>query len=202
MAIRNHISNIAFHFLSVALLLTLALISTGCATVTRGAHEVLEVQTTPVGAEVTVYKYSKTTHDELTRTGAVSVGNIRDGWSDTGVAPAVFKLFRNNSYLVAVKAPGYRTSVVPVYKKPSGGGAVGVAGNLLLGGVVGLGVDAISGGANELKPNPVVVTLVPLYPPALTSAPPTTGAIPTTPSLNETPAVPARSESSVVAGQP
>lgn len=130
----------------------------------------LEVQATPVGAEVTVYRYSKKAHDELNRTGDVSPDNIRDDWSETAVAPAAFKLFRNNSYLIVVKAPGYRTSVTAVFKKPSGGGALGVAGNVLVGGIVGIGVDAISGGANELKPNPVVVVLVPgRGPPMLTA---------------------------------
>ena len=39
----------------------------------------------------------------------------------------------------------------------SGGAAV--AGNVLVGGVVGLGVDAISGAAKELVPNPIKVNL-------------------------------------------
>jgi hypothetical protein len=149
------------------------LLACGCATVTRGFNEVLEVQTTPVGAEVVVYRYSKKAHAEINQTGEVSPKNVRDRWSESAVSPAAFKLFRNNSYLIVAKAPGYRTAVVAVFKKPSGGGALGVAGNVIVGGLVGITVDAISGGANELKPNPVIMTLVPgSGPPLLTASSP------------------------------
>ncbi|MGO3927394.1 translation initiation factor 2, partial [Rhodopseudomonas pseudopalustris] len=40
------------------------------------------------------------------------------------------------------------------------------AGNLLLGGVVGMGVDAATGAAMDHHPNPVVVTLQPVPAPA------------------------------------
>ena len=39
----------------------------------------------------------------------------------------------------------------------SGGAAV--AGNILVGGIIGLGVDAATGAGKELTPNPVQVTL-------------------------------------------
>ena len=37
-----------------------------------------------------------------------------------------------------------------------------MAGNVLVGGIIGVGVDAASGAALDLTPNPVVVTLQPL----------------------------------------
>ena len=38
-------------------------------------------------------------------------------------------------------------------------GGAGLAGNVLLGGVIGLGVDAATGAAFDLVPNPLKVTL-------------------------------------------
>lgn len=52
----------------------------------------------------------------------------------------------------------------------AGSGAAGFAGNVLLGGVVGMGVDAATGATLEHTPNPVNATLRPLR-----------GAKPTTP---------------------
>ena len=43
-------------------------------------------------------------------------------------------------------------------------GAAGFAGNLLLGGVIGMGVDAATGPATDHKPNPVIVTMQPSAP--------------------------------------
>ena len=43
----------------------------------------------------------------------------------------------------------------------AGGGAAGFAGNILLGGVIGMGVDAASGATLEHHPNPVVAVLQP-----------------------------------------
>ena len=43
-------------------------------------------------------------------------------------------------------------------------GAVGFAGNVLVGGIVGMGVDAASGATLEHHPNPVVAVLQPVAP--------------------------------------
>jgi hypothetical protein len=40
-------------------------------------------------------------------------------------------------------------------------GAAGFAGNILAGGLIGMGVDAATGAAQDHKPNPVIVTLRP-----------------------------------------
>ena len=41
----------------------------------------------------------------------------------------------------------------------SGGGGTAMPGNLLLGGIIGAGVDASNGAMNELSPNPLHVVL-------------------------------------------
>ena len=60
---------------------------------------------------------------------------------------------------------GYEPQIVPLTKDVSGSGGAGFAGNLLLGGLVGMGVDAATGAAMDHKPNPVIVTLQPVPPP-------------------------------------
>ena len=68
---------------------------------------------------------------------------------------------RKENFDVTVSKPGYITQTVKVKSNfsPTGGGAM--AGNLIAGSVVGVGVDAVSGASLSLYPNPVVVHLVP-----------------------------------------
>jgi hypothetical protein len=49
-----------------------------------------------------------------------------------------------------------------VQTRVAGAGAACFAGNVLIGGVVGMGVDAATGSTLEHYPNPVTVSLVPL----------------------------------------
>ena len=54
---------------------------------------------------------------------------------------------------------GYITQEVSVRTQIAGSGAAGFAGNVVLGGVIGMGVDAASGATLEHCPNPIGVTL-------------------------------------------
>jgi hypothetical protein len=65
---------------------------------------------------------------------------------------------------VTVNKEGYEPQIIALTKEIPGTGAAGFAGNLLLGGVVGMGVDAVTGAALDHRPNPVIVTLQPLAP--------------------------------------
>lgn len=56
---------------------------------------------------------------------------------------------------------GYEPQIVPLSKDIQTAGAAGFAGNILLGGIIGMGVDAATGAATDHKPNPVIVTLQP-----------------------------------------
>ncbi len=51
---------------------------------------------------------------------------------------------------------------MPVRTRIATAGAAGFAGNVLVGGVVGMAVDAATGATLEHYPNPVVLKLVPL----------------------------------------
>jgi hypothetical protein len=71
---------------------------------------------------------------------------------------------RNADITVTINKDGYQPQTIPLTKEIPGSGAAGFAGNLVLGGLVGMGVDAVTGAAQDHKPNPVIVTLRPLAP--------------------------------------
>lgn len=61
--------------------------------------------------------------------------------------------------------------MVQLTKEIPATGAAGFAGNLLVGGLVGMGVDAVTGAATDHKPNPVTVVLEPAVPPSRSGPP-------------------------------
>jgi hypothetical protein len=123
---------------SYSLLLLSCLFLTSCATITRGVHEKLSVVSDPPGANV-----------------SLSTG-------EKGVTPAKFaKERRGDPFTVTVSKPGYATEVITVKSHVGGTGGTAMAGNLLLGGAIGMGVDAGTGAYDSLYPNPVSVKLAP-----------------------------------------
>jgi hypothetical protein len=78
------------------------------------------------------------------------------------VTPCSLVVKRNEEFIATFSKPGYRSQQVEVKTQLAGAGAAGLAGNILIGGVVGIGVDAVTGAANEHTPNPVSVVLEPL----------------------------------------
>lgn len=110
----------------------------GCATITRGNKEVLVIESSPPGADV----------------------NLSTGLA--GKTPASFKVHRRGGFVVTIEKDGYERVEVQVESQVAGGGAAGMAGNVILGGLIGAAVDAGSGAMLELKPNPIRVDLVPL----------------------------------------
>lgn len=111
----------------------------GCATITRGTHEAFTVESEPSGAHVTT-----------------SLGLSCDA------TPCTFpRIDREANFSVTVSKPGYRPWTGAVTHQTAGGGAAGMAGNVILGGIIGVAVDANSGATQELVPNPLKVTLEP-----------------------------------------
>jgi hypothetical protein len=137
------------HRLVACVLATGLLALTGCATITRGTSEVLVVSTDPPGADV----------------------QISDG--ETCTTPCSVKLKRKHDYHLKIAKAGYEPVETDVRSQIVGAGAAGMAGNVLIGGLIGVGVDAFSGATKGLKPNPLSVNLAPLSgsqaPPALTT---------------------------------
>ncbi|NEX93158.1 translation initiation factor 2 [Caulobacter sp. 17J65-9] len=109
-----------------------------CATVTRGTNTAWEVQTDPVGAQVT------TSHGHQCPS-----------------TPCAIKMPRKSEFTATITKDGYETATVVVTNKIAGGGAAGMAGNVLVGGVIGAGVDVASGAMLDLTPNPAIVKLEP-----------------------------------------
>src|ERR1700743_1012640 len=92
--------------------------SRGCATVTRGTTTTFNVTSTPPGAAV----------------------KTSTGFS-CPATPCGMKVPRKDGFDVTVSKAGYTPKTQHVRTAVAGGGAAGMAGNLLLGGVVGMAVD-------------------------------------------------------------
>lgn len=107
-----------------------------CATVTRGTNTAWEVNTSPPGAKV------KTTN-----------GFFCDS------TPCALKMPRKSEFTAEITKDGYKPASVHVTNKVGSGGSAGMAGNVLVGGIIGAAVDVGSGAMLDLTPNPVNVTL-------------------------------------------
>ncbi len=110
----------------------------GCASVTRGTTEQVQISSEPAGAD------------------------IRTSMGQVCVSPCTLQFNRKDEFSVTASKPGYHSAQMQVGTRVAAGGAAGFAGNVLVGGVVGMAVDAATGATLEHYPNPVMLTLVPL----------------------------------------
>ena len=69
---------------------------------------------------------------------------------------------RRSEFVATVERDGYETVTVNVTYQISGQGGAAMAGNVLVGGIIGAAVDAGTGAMNDLVPNPVILQLVPI----------------------------------------
>lgn len=120
------------------LVLALAALTGGCATVIRGTTNTVGFDSQPSQAEV------------------------RTSNGLGCVTPCTLVVKRNEEFVATFTKPGYHPQQVEVKTQLAAEGAAGVAGNILVGGVIGLGVDAVTGAGGEHVPNPVSVVLEPL----------------------------------------
>ncbi|MDF7777376.1 PEGA domain-containing protein [Sphingomonas sp. AOB5] len=134
-----------------------------CATITRGTQQKFEIKTVPPGADVTL-----------------STGM-------TCKTPCRLKLRRKEEFNVHIEMAGYQPVDVQVESKMHAGGGAALAGNVLIGGLVGGVLDGTNGSLRDLKPNPVEVTLVPIGAEPAAVAPAEAAA----PATTEAPAAPA-----------
>ena len=112
----------------------------GCASVTRGTTETISISSTPSGAEA-------------------EISGLETPM--TCVTPCAVVAKRNADISVTVQKEGYQPQTVQLTKEIPAAGAAGFAGNVIAGGLIGMGVDAATGAATDHKPNPVIVTLQP-----------------------------------------
>ena len=126
---------------------SLAVVITGCATVTRGTTNQVTFVSEPAGAQ------------------------MRTSLGHTCPTPCTLEIPRKSEFVATFSKEGYKDQQTPVATRVAGSGAAGFAGNILAGGLVGMGVDAATGSTLEHYPNPVSVTLeavrrTPAAPPA------------------------------------
>jgi hypothetical protein len=116
---------------SVGLLCTVAFWLSSCASIIHGNHQDVGISSSPTGAMVTI--------DNL----------------QSGITPVVAKLARKHNHIVRIELPGYRPFEATLTCGVSGW----VWGNVVFGGLIGLAVDAISGGMYKLTPDQMSAAL-------------------------------------------
>jgi hypothetical protein len=124
--------------LKLATALCAALTLPACATVTRGSNTAWEVTSTPPGARV-----------------ETSNGH------QCAATPCSIKMPRRSEFVATLTREGFEPATITVTNKVATGGGVAMAGNVLLGGIIGAGVDAGTGAMLDLTPNPAHVDLTP-----------------------------------------
>lgn len=111
----------------------------GCATIIRGTKQDFTVQTDPPGASA-----------------QLSTGE------NCPATPCTFERTRNEPFTVTISKPGFVTETHEIRNPWSRQGTTtGIVGNAILGGGIGIGVDAMTGANRDLTPNPLMVTLRP-----------------------------------------
>ncbi len=103
----------------------------GCATIVRGTTNKVEIKSNPEGIEV-----------------VTSSGH-------SCVTPCMLTIPRKEEFIVTYKPKNKKPFTVPVRTKVSGAGAASLAGNVLVGGIIGGGVDVATGAGLDHYPNPV-----------------------------------------------
>lgn len=112
-----------------------------CGSIIRGTSEPVAFVSDPPGARVTTDK----------------------GYA-CPVTPCTLQVERSDEFVATFEKDGYRPEIVPVKTQIVGKGGAAFAGNVIAGGVIGMGVDAATGAALDHAPNPVSVALVPDQP--------------------------------------
>jgi hypothetical protein len=75
--------------------------------------------------------------------------------------PCTLEVERSDAFDATFSKDGYKPVTIPVRTQVVAKGAAGFAGNVLVGGIIGMGVDAYTGAALDHEPNPVVAHLSP-----------------------------------------
>lgn len=119
------------HLLPTLLAPLLLVASTGCASIMHGSTQQIAVSSTPSRADVTV------------------------NGQELGVTPVVANLARKDTHTIAIRLAGYEDYEITLTRSVSGW----VWGNIVFGGIIGLAVDAITGGLYKLSPEQVMAEM-------------------------------------------
>jgi len=157
----------------ISLLTAAAVMVSGCATIINGRTERVEIASDPPGATAKV-----------------------DG-IPIGTTPTSIDLKRDNPHSVTIEKDGYVTAEESIEQ----GTSWWLAGNILLGGLIGLFVDYSTGAAHTLKPESMTPVLVASAHPQ-SSAVPIAQATPATEPQAATTAQPAMAGDAATASRP
>jgi uncharacterized protein YceK len=155
----------------IVLIIALASLCGGCATVIRGTTDEVAFKSSPSGAEV----------------------HTSNGLGC--VTPCTLQIKKTEEFVATFKKAGFISKQVPVARQIVTAGVVATAGNAIAGGLVGVGVDAVTGAGYDHTPNPVSVILRPAGPRSDSPGP-------TSPPQNSTSKKPATSLLSPAEAQP
>jgi len=108
-----------------------AVVLSSCASIMHGTSQDIGISSSPTGAKVTI--------------------DNQQGAN----TPYVAKLSRKDNHIVKIDLEGYQPAELTLTKSTSGW----VWGNIVFGGLIGLAVDAISGGLYNLNPEQLQATL-------------------------------------------
>ena len=117
----------------VTLVLGMAIVTAGCATLVKGRTQGVYFNSSPAGARVLI------------------------NGEDRGTTPLSLELKRSKDYTVVIRKPGYRDVTVSVDKKFTFGWPV--VGNFFSWDLLGLVVDVADGAAYQLTPEETTVIL-------------------------------------------
>lgn len=127
------------HPVILVMLLVSAALFSGCASIFRGSSEKLIIQSNPSGAEV-----------------RLSTGQ-------SGITPYEVEVKRKDTIFIAITKNGYKPLDTAVISSIDGGSlGVGTVANVLFLPIVNDIVDYKTGANYSHKPNPLIVTLIPL----------------------------------------
>ncbi|MFS2326420.1 translation initiation factor 2 [Brucella sp. H1_1004] len=124
--------------MKIAIVFAALVTLTGCGSISRGTTEKVTITSTPADAEIS------TSNGHSCRR-----------------SPCTISVKRKEEFTAYAEKPGYQKGALEIKTKVSGGGAAGFAGNVLVGGVIGMGVDAATGAALDHYPNPAHIDLKP-----------------------------------------
>ena len=119
--------------LRLVVVIVLMFTLSGCGVILQGSDQDIEVQTNPTGATVT---------------GGPFVG--------TYTTPVAVTLERKKNYVLTIEKDGFRTVEVPIHPAVN---PIIVVADVVLTALVGVVVDAVTGGWNDLEPDVINATL-------------------------------------------
>ncbi|MDD5174138.1 MAG: PEGA domain-containing protein [Candidatus Omnitrophica bacterium] len=119
--------------LKLTAVMVVVIFLSGCATIMTGATQKVSVNSNPSGA----------------------VAKVDGGMA--AITPTIFNLERKTDHTIEISKEGYRVTTVILRHTMSGA----TAGNVLVGGIIGIAVDGCSGAMYKLVPERVDVNLEP-----------------------------------------